>query len=52
MPKTALVAGGAGFIGSHLCEALLSVGMKVICVDNLGNGVKSKLKTHNSKFKI
>lgn len=29
-----LVAGGAGFIGSHLCERLLKIGYKVICVDN------------------
>jgi dTDP-glucose 4,6-dehydratase len=33
-----LVTGGAGFIGSHLCEKLLSRGHKVICVDNLGSG--------------
>jgi dTDP-glucose 4,6-dehydratase len=33
-----LVTGGAGFIGSHLCEKLLSIGHKVICVDNLGSG--------------
>ena len=32
--KTALVTGGAGFIGSHLCEQLLNRGMRVICVDN------------------
>lgn len=33
--KTALVAGGAGFIGSHLCEKLLSENYRVICLDNL-----------------
>jgi dTDP-glucose 4,6-dehydratase len=33
-----LVAGGAGFIGSHLCEALLGEGHQVICVDNLLTG--------------
>ncbi|HEY5160053.1 MAG TPA: UDP-glucuronic acid decarboxylase family protein [Gaiellaceae bacterium] len=35
---TAVVTGGAGFLGSHLCEALLSKGMRVICVDNLDTG--------------
>lgn len=37
MMKT-LVAGGAGFIGSHLCDSLLSDGHYVICLDNLGSG--------------
>jgi dTDP-glucose 4,6-dehydratase len=35
----ALVTGGAGFLGSHLCERLLSEGYSVICVDNLSTGV-------------
>ncbi len=34
----ALVTGGAGFLGSHLCERLLSEGYRVICVDNLSTG--------------
>src|SRR5215212_2252246 len=34
----ALVTGGAGFIGSHLCERLLSEGYRVVCVDNLRTG--------------
>jgi len=33
--STAVVTGGAGFLGSHLCEYLLSKGFRVICVDNL-----------------
>lgn len=36
--KTALITGGAGFIGSHLCEFLLDKGIKVIAVDNLATG--------------
>ncbi len=35
---TAVVTGGAGFLGSHLCDKLLSEGMKVICIDNLITG--------------
>lgn len=33
-----VVAGGAGFIGSHLCRALITAGHRVICVDNLSTG--------------
>ncbi len=35
---TSVVTGGAGFLGSHLCEALLTRGHRVICVDNLETG--------------
>lgn len=35
---TAIVAGGAGFIGSHLCRRLLELGRRVIAVDNLSTG--------------
>ncbi|MEX2007659.1 MAG: UDP-glucuronic acid decarboxylase family protein [Candidatus Levyibacteriota bacterium] len=40
---TVLVAGGAGFIGSHLCEKLLSKGYKVFSLDNLITGEKNNL---------
>jgi len=40
---TVIVAGGAGFIGSHLCEALLDAGHTVLCVDNLQTGAQANL---------
>jgi dTDP-glucose 4,6-dehydratase len=36
--STAVVTGGSGFLGSHLCEALLAQGKRVICIDNLDTG--------------
>jgi len=41
---TALVAGGAGFIGSHLCETLLARGAQVVCLDSLITGVRANLQ--------
>ncbi len=41
--KRILVTGGAGFLGSHLCEKLLSDGHEVICVDNFYTGRKSNI---------
>ena len=41
--ETTLVAGGAGFIGSHLCRSLLSKNYKVICLDNLITGDKANI---------
>ncbi len=38
-----LVAGGAGFLGSHLCDTLLSAGHEVICMDNLITGSKNNI---------
>lgn len=38
MTRAAVVTGGAGFLGSHLCEALLAEGRAVVCVDNLSTG--------------
>jgi UDP-glucuronate decarboxylase len=39
-----LVAGGAGFLGSHLCDALLADGAHVVCLDNLMTGTRSNLR--------
>ncbi|MCL4287913.1 MAG: NAD-dependent epimerase/dehydratase family protein, partial [Thermoleophilia bacterium] len=36
--STSIVTGGAGFLGSHLCERLLAKGQRVICLDNLETG--------------
>eukprot|EP00771_Trimastix_marina_P003396 gnl/Trimastix_PCT/465.p2 GENE.gnl/Trimastix_PCT/465~~gnl/Trimastix_PCT/465.p2 ORF type:complete len:337 (-),score=126.51 gnl/Trimastix_PCT/465:42-1031(-) len=41
--KRILVTGGAGFLGSHLCERLVEEGQEVICLDNLFTGVKSNI---------
>ena len=38
MKKTAVVTGGAGFLGSHLCDKLLAEGLRVVCIDNLLTG--------------
>ncbi|GAG17811.1 unnamed protein product, partial [marine sediment metagenome] len=52
--KKVLITGGAGFIGSHLCEKLLKEGYRVICMDNLITGKKENisqlLKDDNFKF--
>lgn len=48
------VTGGAGFIGSHLCEYLLKQGHEVVCLDNFSTGTKENiaplLDNHNFKF--
>jgi UDP-glucuronate decarboxylase len=41
--KRVLVTGGAGFLGSHLCEKLLQEGNYVICLDNLSSGFKKNI---------
>ena len=49
--KKILVTGGAGFIGSHLCEKLIKQGHEVVCLDNLFTGRKKNinhLKDYNS----
>jgi len=42
-PKRALVTGGAGFLGSHLCERLLQIGYDVLCVDNFYTGTRENV---------
>ncbi|AUG47900.1 NAD-dependent dehydratase [Haloarcula taiwanensis] len=43
MNLTTLVAGGGGFLGSHLCTALVEDGHEVICIDNFGSGRRENL---------
>jgi UDP-glucuronate decarboxylase len=43
MNQAILVTGGAGFLGSHLCERLLAEGNEVLCLDNFFSGSKSNV---------
>ena len=54
VPKKILITGGAGFIGSHLCERLLSDGNDVICVDNYFTGIKDNIAhlMDNPRFEV
>lgn len=47
IPGNCLVTGGAGFIGSHLCERLLEAGHRVICLDNFNDFYDPSLKRRN-----
>jgi dTDP-glucose 4,6-dehydratase len=49
-----LVTGGAGLIGSHICEALVARGQQVVCLDNLSTGSLSNLSTleTNDQFQL
>jgi len=44
-----LITGGAGFIGSHLCEKLIDLNHKIICIDNFNNYYNPKIKENNLK---
>lgn len=52
--NTILITGGAGFIGSNLCEHFLNLGYKVICLDNFSTGHQHNLKNffENPNFKL
>lgn len=51
--NTILITGGAGFIGSNLCEYFLGLGHKVVCLDNFSTGHRHNLKDFvNSNFKL
>ncbi|MDX1737576.1 MAG: UDP-glucuronic acid decarboxylase family protein [Alphaproteobacteria bacterium] len=54
MEKRVLVTGGAGFIGSHLCDRLVKAGHDVVCADNLFTGRKRNIQhlmdAHNFEF--
>ncbi|RJG40777.1 SDR family oxidoreductase [Mesorhizobium sp. DCY119] len=53
-PRRVLVTGGAGFLGSHLCDKLLSQGHEVLCVDNFLTGRFSNIDhlRNNRNFKV
>ncbi|WP_049921403.1 UDP-glucuronic acid decarboxylase family protein [Halopiger djelfimassiliensis] len=52
--QSALVAGGSGFVGSHLCESLLNDGYDVFCIDNFGSGSRENIShlTSSGNFEV
>ena len=50
--KSVLVTGGAGFIGSHLCDRLIEAGHDVVCLDNFFTGTKANIEQTGSKSKL
>jgi dTDP-glucose 4,6-dehydratase len=53
-PRRAVVTGGAGFLGSHLCESLLTAGYEVLCLDNFLTGVPANVAhlMENPRFRL
>jgi UDP-glucuronate decarboxylase len=53
-PKRVLITGGAGFLGSHLCERLLGEECDILCVDNFYTGTKDNIAglLKNSRFEL
>lgn len=53
-PKRILITGGAGFIGSHLCERLINDGHEVLCLDNFFTGMKNNIVhlLQNPRFEL
>ncbi|MEO2127038.1 MAG: SDR family oxidoreductase [Christiangramia sp.] len=52
--KIILITGGAGFIGSNLCEKLLEIGANIVCLDNFSTGHKKNIEPfiNNEKFTL
>ena len=50
--STILVAGGAGYIGSHTCVELLNAGYDVVVVDNLSNSSKESLNRRSEERRV
>jgi dTDP-glucose 4,6-dehydratase len=52
--RRAVVTGGAGFLGSHLCESLLAAGYEVLCLDNFLTGVPANVAhlMENTRFRL